>query len=238
MRRMSSSPAAADPAPGLGRVALAGASGLVGQTLARQLAADPGCRSLALLLRRPLPAVEALPRAQRVDWDGRAAPALPPLDSACCALGTTIAVAGSQAAFRAVDFDAVLAFARAARAAGATRFGVVSALGADAGSRVFYNRVKGEMETALAALGFASLVVARPSLLLGDRAPLGQPLRGGEAWAQRLAPWLGPLLPARWRPIGAEAVAAGLLSALRDGRPGSRIVESDELARRSATRPD
>ena len=105
---------------------------------------------------------------------------LAPVDEVYLALGTTIKVAGSQAAFRAVDLDANVAVARAARDAGARRLGLVSAKGADAGSRVFYSRVKGETEDAVAALGFDAVVIARPSLLVGDRESLGQPSRLGE----------------------------------------------------------
>jgi uncharacterized protein YbjT (DUF2867 family) len=213
---------------GLGRVAVAGASGLVGRALSRQLAADPGCTALRLLLRRAVPDLEGLPKTSVLAWP---AEVLPPLDTACCALGTTIAVAGSQAAFRAVDHDTVLAFARAAKTAGARRFGVISALGADPQSSVFYNRVKGEMEAAVRALGFATLVIARPSLLAGDRATLGQPSRFGERLALALSAPLRGLLPARVRPIAADDVAAGLLVALRTRPPGVHVVESAELAR-------
>ncbi|MBI5255124.1 MAG: NAD(P)H-binding protein [Burkholderiales bacterium] len=211
------------------RFVLAGASGLVGRALARQLAADPECQALNLLLRRPTPALEALPHARAIAWGGDDLPPLPEVDAALCALGTTLRSAGSQAAFRAVDFDAVLAYARAAQAAGARRFGVVSALGADARSPVFYNRIKGEMEQALAALGFAVLVIARPSLLLGDRSALGQPARLGEQLAQAAAPWLTWMTPRRLRPIKADTVARGMLVALAQARPGLRVVESDEL---------
>jgi uncharacterized protein YbjT (DUF2867 family) len=147
------------------------------------------------------------------------------------ALGTTIKVAGSQAAFRAVDFDLVVQVARAARSAGARRLAVVSALGADARSRVFYNRVKGEAEQALATLGYESLVIARPSLLLGDRAALGQTTRRGEVLAARL---LGPVLgwvPASVRPIAAGVVAKAMLMALDEARPGTRVLSSAELQR-------
>jgi uncharacterized protein YbjT (DUF2867 family) len=205
---------------------LAGASGLIGRELAR-LWAGPG--ALHLLLRRPLPGT-AHP-VHIVDFS--ALPDLrllaPDADEAFCCLGTTIAVAGSQAAFRAVDFDAVLAFARAARAAGVRRFAAVSALGADASSRSFYTRTKGEAEAALAALGFDSLVLARPSLLAGDRAALGQPARAGERLALALSAPLAPLIPLAWRPIAAERVARALLLALRQGQPGTRVVESAEL---------
>jgi uncharacterized protein YbjT (DUF2867 family) len=154
---------------------------------------------------------------------------LPPVDDVFIALGTTIAVAGSQAAFRAVDFDAVLAVARAARAAGATRIGVVSALGADASSKVFYNRVKGEMEQAIGQLGFETVVIARPSLLDGERERLAQPARPGEQWALRVMRPLKALLPRAWRPIRAEAVAEALIAAVQEGKPGLRVISSADM---------
>ena len=148
---------------------------------------------------------------------------------AFCCLGTTIKVAGSQAAFRAVDFDAVLHFARAAQRAGVRRFGVVSALGASASSASFYNRVKGEMEAELATLGFSSLVIARPSLLAGDRAPLGQPQRLGERLALAVAAPLATFIPLAWRPIEAATVARALLRAVAAGAPGVLVLESAAL---------
>jgi uncharacterized protein YbjT (DUF2867 family) len=203
---------------------LAGATGLIGQALARQWA-GPG--PLHLLVRRPVDPPSALCRVQVVDF--AALPALPAARDAYCALGTTIKVAGSQAAFRAVDFDAVVAFARAAKAAGVQRFGVISALGADARSRNFYGRVKGEAEAALADIGFGSLVIARPSLLLGDRAALGQPERRGELIGQAITRRIGGLIPAAWRPIEGAVVVRALVRALAEDRPGVRIVSSGEL---------
>jgi uncharacterized protein YbjT (DUF2867 family) len=204
---------------------LAGASGLVGRELARQW---PGPGRLHLLLRKPPPAVPAPGRAVLL-VDYQTLPALPASDEAFCCLGTTIAVAGSQAAFRAVDFDAVLAFARAARTAGVTCFGVVSALGASARSGNFYSRVKGEAEDAMQALGFRSLVIAQPSLLAGDRAALGQPVRSGERLALALTAPLRPLIPKAWRPIEAAVVARALLRAVREARPGVRVLSSAEM---------
>jgi uncharacterized protein YbjT (DUF2867 family) len=123
----------------------------------------------------------------------------------------------------------VIAFARAARTAGVRRFGVVSALGAAATSKTFYNRVKGETEAALATLGFDSLVIARPSLLLGQRSDLGQPERPGERLAEVITRPLGGLIPKAWRPIEAATVARALRKALAEGAPGVRFVESGEL---------
>ena len=211
---------------------LAGATGLVGHEITRQWE-GPG--TLHLLVRRPMPAPGPLQRVLVVDF--AALPALPAADAAVCTLGTTIAAAGSQAAFRAVDFDAVLAFARAARAAGARRLAVVSSLGANRRSGNFYSQVKGEMEFAVAALGFEGVVIVRPSLLTGDRQALGQPLRAGEKLSQLLAVPLSLLLPLGWRPIAASTVARALMRALAQAEPGARIFDSAMLQRLGAAGP-
>ena len=215
------------------RILVAGATGLVGRELLRQLLADENSTIHALLRRDA--ALPSGPRLHRHRVDFAALPNdLPAPATVLIALGTTIKVAGSQAAFRAVDFDAVLAVARAARAAGATRCAVVSALGADARSGVFYNRVKGAAEAALRELGFARLVIARPSLLVGDRASLGQPTRRGEIWGARIAHPLAPLIPLRWRPIAAARVARAMLRALAADGAAVQPLESDELQRLGA----
>jgi uncharacterized protein YbjT (DUF2867 family) len=203
---------------------LAGGTGLVGREIAAQW---PG--PLHLLVRREVPAPRAGARVQVVDF--AALPALPAAEIAFCALGTTIKAAGSQAAFRAVDLDAVLAFARACRAAGVTRFAAVSALGASARSASFYSRVKGEAEDALRGIGFEHLLIARPSLLLGDRAALGQPLRPGEHWGARVSGWLGALLPAGVRPIPAAHVARALVTTLPVAPRGVTVLDSAALQR-------
>ena len=154
---------------------------------------------------------------------------VPPADDMFIALGTTISVAGSQAAFRAVDLDAVLALARAARAAGVRRLGVVSAMGADAKSQVFYNRVKGEMELAVSALGFDTVVIARPTLLDGERDALGQPTRRGEQLALKVMRVLKPLIPRNYRAISDALVAKALVEAVLAGRPGVQILLSGQM---------
>lgn len=210
---------------------IAGASGLVGRALLEHLLASPGrSKGLHLLLRREIPGLPAAVKQHRVDFSALPE-SLPSPATAFICLGTTIRQAGSQEAFRAVDFEAVLAVARAARAAGAKRCAVVSALGANAQSSVFYNRVKGETERALAALSFERLVLARPSLLIGDRTALGQPERPGERWGLMLSKPLGGLIPARWRPIEATTVARAMLAALEADGPPVQILESDALQR-------
>jgi uncharacterized protein YbjT (DUF2867 family) len=199
----------------------------VGRAILQGLLADDTVAAVHTLGRRP-PGVQH-PKLTAHTVDFGALPALPPLDEAYLALGTTIRVAGSQSSFRAVDFEANLAVACAAQVAGARRLGVVSAMGADPQSRIFYNRVKGELEEALAGLGFDSLVIARPSLLVGDRESLGQPGRAGEKIGLLVSRWLKPLVPANYRAIEARRVAHALLAGVREGAKGKRVMLSGEL---------
>jgi uncharacterized protein YbjT (DUF2867 family) len=215
------------PSPRPLRTALvAGATGLVGREILRGLLADDSVAAVHALARRPFDVQHPKLTTHVVDF--AALPGLPSVDEAYLALGTTIKVAGSQSAFRAVDFDANLAVARAARQAGAKRLGLVSAMGADAKSSIFYNRVKGELEAALAQLGYDALVIARPSFLAGDREALGQPLRGGEKLALNLSRWLRPVIPANLRSIAARDVAAALLREVPAAQ-GHRVLLSGAM---------
>jgi uncharacterized protein YbjT (DUF2867 family) len=207
-------------------VAVAGASGLVGRAILQGLLADESVTAVHTLGRRELPLAHPKLTQHRVDF--KALPALPHVGEAFIALGTTIKVAGSQDAFRAIDFDAVLAVAKAVKAAGASRLGLVSAMGASLGSPIFYNRVKGETEAALSALGFETLVIARPSFLAGDREALGQPLRSGEKLALNISRWLAPLVPANYGSVSAACVARALLKTVPSAT-GRRILLSGEL---------
>ena len=209
---------------------LAGATGLVGRALLALLLASPRYRSVHVLLRHRPQEIGANEQLQirQVDFARLPAP-FPKADDVFIALGTTIKIAGSEAAFRQVDFDFVVNVARAARAAGATRLGVVSAIGADPTSRIFYNRVKGEMETAVLQIGYESAVIAQPSMLLGDRAALGQPPRSAELWAAKLAVPLGWIMPKGVRPISAQSVASALIAAVLDAKPGVRVLKSGAM---------
>lgn len=219
--------AAVAPAAGQVEVMVVGATGLVGREVLAALLADKRTRTVHTLGRKAPAARDPRLVAHTVDF--ARLPVLPRVDEVYIALGTTIKTAGSQAAFRAIDLDAVVAVARAARAAGATRLGVVSAMGADAGSGVFYNRTKGEMEQAVGGLGYATLVLARPSLLAGDRAALNQPARAGERVGLWLSRLLAPVIPANYLPIPARRVAASLVAAVRDGPAGQRVLLSGEM---------
>jgi uncharacterized protein YbjT (DUF2867 family) len=219
----------ADAERSIASVLVAGTTGLVGRVLISLLEINPAVTLVHALLRRAAVDVPHHPKLHLHLVDFHALPALPPVDAAFCGLGTTIKVAGSKAAFREVDFDYVVSVAKAAHAAGAKCFAVVSALGANAQSAVFYSRVKGEMETALANIGFECLVIVRPSLLIGDRSELGQPTRPGEWIAQRVLEPLAPVLPAAVRPIPATTVARAMIRAVRHAKPGVRVIESAAL---------
>jgi uncharacterized protein YbjT (DUF2867 family) len=203
---------------------VAGATGLVGQALVRQLATDPGWREVRALVRRPpRPELEA-PRVVTVQVDYTRLDPPPPwaaADQVFSALGTTMRQAGSETAFREVDFDYPLALARAALAQGTRHFLLVSAVGASPTSRIFYNRVKGEVEAAIGALGFRSVTIARPSLLLGDR----KERRPGE----QIGKVLGLFAPPRWKPVAAESVARALVDAAKRDLPGVRVLENPAL---------
>ena len=209
---------------------LAGATGLVGRELLRLIVASERYVSVHVLLRRTPPDIRVSERLKihQVDFE-RLPAAFPKVDDVFIALGTTIKIAGSEAAFRRVDFDFVVNVARTAQTAGATRLAVVSAIGADPTSRIFYNRVKGEMEIAVMQIGYESVVIAEPSLLLGDRAALGQPPRTSEVWAARLLAPLGWTMPKGVRPIPARAVASAMLAAVLDAKPGVRVLKSGAM---------
>jgi uncharacterized protein YbjT (DUF2867 family) len=207
-------------------IIIAGATGLVGWEILAGLLADPNVTAVHSLGRKA-PALQH-PKLTAHVLDFTALPALPRADEVYLALGTTIKDAGSQPAFRAVDFDANLAVAQAALAAGAKRVGLVSAMGANVNSRIFYNRVKGELEQALAQLPFEGLVIARPSLLLGNRQALGQRVRPGEARTAWIQKYLSFLIPANYKPIEAAAVARALLRAVPTAR-GKTVLLSGAM---------
>jgi uncharacterized protein YbjT (DUF2867 family) len=210
------------------RVLLLGASGLVGRHCLNLLLQDDGVAHVRVLVRRPLEDPAPTPKLEVVVGDFEQMSAHPEwfaVDEVFCALGTTIAVAGSQTAFRRVDFDYPLVAAQLARRQGARHYLLVSALGANAKSFVFYNRVKGELEDQLRALQFPALTIARPSMLMGERED--------RRWKEEAVKPLAWLWPAAYRPVEARQVALGLVASARHPQAGVTILSNRAL--RAAT---
>lgn len=204
------------------RALLVGATGLVGSMLLERLLDATLYNSVTVWARRPLALRGPGLKVETFDFERLAAHKVE-ADHVFCCLGTTMKQARSKQAFRRVDHDYPVALAQAAAKGGARRLLVVSALGANPASRVFYNRVKGEMEADVAAAGVPRTIFFRPSLLIGPR---NEP-RLGERIGQIAGRVLGPLL-GKYRPIEAELVAAAMLNAaIRRLRSG--VIESDQI---------
>jgi uncharacterized protein YbjT (DUF2867 family) len=206
-------------------VLLVGATGLVGRSVLQLAQSDARVAWVIAPTRRALPVhpklfnplvnFDHLP--EDADWWA--------VDAVICTLGTTIKVAGSQAAFYWVDHDLPLKVGELALRHGARAYALNSALGADTASRVFYSRTKGELERDLGALGFASLTFVRPGLIGGERLAA----RPAEQAAVRVSQWLRPVLPPRYRVVPAERIAHHLLASALAGAPGTHVLMSEQL---------
>ncbi|WP_455230165.1 oxidoreductase [Geopseudomonas aromaticivorans] len=199
-----------------------GASGLTGEHLLDRVLNEPTVQRVLAPSRRPLAAHSHLENPYG-DTREVLAKLTGPVDTAFCCLGTTRRQAGSESAFTAIDRDLVIACAQRARELGARHFLVLSALGADPQSRVFYSRIKGEMEEALKAQGWPQLTIARPSLLLGQRRE--------QRLIEQVAAPMARILLGKWRGIPVCLLARALWRLALEERSGVRIVESDELRR-------
>lgn len=207
------------------RLLLVGSTGLVGSHVLQLALADSGVSAVVAPTRRELPAYpkllaplvdfEHLPEAE--DW-WRA-------DAVICTLGTTMRSAGSEAAFRRVDYGYPLAVARLARQHGTPTYVLNSAMGADVASRFFYNRVKGELERDLAGVGFTSLTYVQPGLIGGPR----QEFRAGELALRSVLAVAGPWLPRRWRISRGDHIARALVTAALQPQPGIHTIHSADL---------
>ncbi|MFS2124452.1 oxidoreductase [Pseudomonas sp. Pseusp97] len=201
-------------------ILLAGATGLTGEHLLDRMLNEPTVKRVIA------PARRKLAEHPRLDNPvGPLAELIPhlvePVDTVFCCLGTTLKEAGSEEAFRSVDFDLPLALGERGLALGARHYIVVSALGADSKSSIFYSRTKGELEDALRQQGWQQLTIARPSLLLGQREEI--------RLAELLAAPFARILPGKLHGIEAIALARALWRLALETGKGTRIVESDEL---------
>lgn len=215
----------------MSQVLLTGATGLVGGHLLRILLNAPDIKSIAAPTRRPLTDISGVFNPHDPQLTDALAQVVDPVDIVFCCLGTTRREAGSKEAFVHADYTLVIDTALVGKKLGAQHMLVVSAMGANAHSPFFYNRVKGEMEEALIAQQWPRLTIARPSMLVGDR----EKKRAGETL---LAP-LFSLLPGNLKSIDARDVASALLAeALSPAQEGVRILSSSQLRERAARAGD
>jgi len=206
-------------------VLIIGASGQVGQAMLQLALQDSDILKVIAPSRRPLsphaklenPIVDFNKLPEDASWWK--------VDFALCALGTTLRQAKSKLGFYKVDHDYILATAKLTRQAGTPVFCLVSSLGANLSSRIFYLRVKGETERDISALGFDSLTIARPSLLIAG--PRSQRLL--EGLGLFIGKHMAALLPRRYRAVSTHQVAKALLNVGLSKQAGVHMIESEKL---------
>jgi uncharacterized protein YbjT (DUF2867 family) len=208
---------------------IAGSSGLVGSELLKLLSSSAYYSSVHLLVRKSTEPSSPEVIQHSVDFFDleKFNPGISCRDVYIC-LGTTHKKAGGRAGFYKVDHDIVMNVARWAKAHGAERLSIVSSIGADAGSRSFYLKTKGQVEEELQALGFRQLIILRPSLLLGNR----QEYRWAEALAAKIYPLFTFALQGRlkkYRAVQASKVAEAMFHLIKERQEGVRVMESDEI---------
>ena len=214
------------------RAVIAGASGLVGSHVLRLLLQDASCEHVTALVRRDLTLLDAKLTQRVVDFDRLGVDDVAGAHCIFCCLGTTAATAGSKDAQRQVDYAYPLALATVGLAAGAKHYLLVSSIGSNAQSKFFYTRLKGELERDLTRLGYNTVTIVRPGMVLGDRAGLKQDPRPTEQIAQRVAPLVDTLLRGQWRKyhsIPAETVAAAMVARSRSSARGGAVLEYADL---------
>ena len=207
---------------------IAGATGLVGNQLLQELIRGRHYHTITLLSRREVETNSKRVETLIVDFDDFTADDLPEADDVFCCLGTTIKEAGSKEAFREVDYHYPLKLARLSLKRGAQQYLLISAMGADKHSRIFYNQVKGEVEDAVAEEGFKTLHIFRPSVLLGER----DETRFGEKIAQVAMQGAAPLMVGnfkKYRPIEAYDLAKAMVHMAKKELEGNYVFESDKI---------
>lgn len=204
---------------------LAGSTGLIGNQLLQLLLQDVAYDKVIALSRKPLDLTH--PKLENIvlEVDQLKQHAYLKADDVFCCLGTTIKQAKTKEAFRKIDFDYPLELAKTLHANGAKQFLLVSALGSDKNSGIFYNRVKGEVEAAIAAVGFSTFHVFKPSLLIGPR----KEQRAGEDAAIIFYKIFGFLIPQKYKGIESIKVARAMLAMAKENKLGMHIHESDSL---------
>jgi uncharacterized protein YbjT (DUF2867 family) len=208
---------------------VAGSTGLVGSELLKLLLADPSYEKIHILVRKNPGINSSKLRVHKINFDQLSEfKSGDHFDHIFCTLGTTIKKAGTKENFRKVDFDYVFELGKKAKEWGSSKFLVVSSLGANAGSQIFYSRVKGEIEKALIGLDLPGLYIFRPSLLFGNRTES----RVEEKTAIVVYKILDPLFIGRlkrYRGIKARQVAEAMIRTATSNNDKLKIFESDEI---------
>ena len=208
---------------------IAGATGMVGASILKQLLDDNQYGKVIIVTRKPIDVRHPKLIQKQIDFDSIESLKLDsPIDDVFCALGTTIKTAGSQDAFYKVDYTYVVNLGKWCAANSVIRFMIVSAMGANEKSGIFYNHVKGEMEVAVSVLNIPQINIFRPSLLMGDR----KEKRGGEKMAQTIMGalgflFVGPLL--KYKGIQADDVAKAMIKSANADVKGFTVFESGAM---------
>lgn len=204
---------------------IAGATGLTGHELTRLLIEDTRYSKLILLLRTPIESKHEKIKQVIFNFE-QPNTAVLAADEIFCCLGTTIKHAGSKDAFFKVDYEYVSLIARIGFENAVKKFAVISAMGANKSSKIFYNRVKGKMEETVSQIGFKSCFIFRPSLLLGPR----NEFRLGEKVAKIFITLFSFAIPKKYKAVEAKQVAKAMISTMNSGNTGTRVIESGEIA--------
>lgn len=205
-------------------VLVIGATGLVGSECIRLLVEDPTCSRIVVVARSPRPASLI---SQKIEWNQcnfdelASRPDYFNVDQIICAMGTTVSKTPSRDEYRKIDYEYPLMAARLGRQHGARHFLIVTAVGANSRSPVFYNRLKGEVEDSLMKLDYPSLTIARPSVLIGDRKESRR--------SEKLAWKVGFLMPKKYKPVKVTSVARALVDAARLDLSGVRIIQNKDI---------
>jgi len=209
-------------------VALLGATGLTGSYLLELLLADPAFSTIKLLTRRPLEKTHTKLEIKLVDFSDKESVklALEGTDIIFCCIGTTMQkVKGDKTLYRSIDFDIPVHAARLGKETGCENFIHMSSIGADSTSKNFYLQLKGETEDALRAVGFRSLYIMRPSVLIGER----KEFRLAERISAVIMSPLSFLIPAKYRPIKSVNVAKAMLHSAKENKEGVFILENKAI---------
>lgn len=211
------------------RIAVIGSTGLIGKHFLKSLGPED-YESVTAITRRSIQGLENKTFIKQAIYDFSDLSMMRKdlkVDTLVCALGTTIKTAGSQEVFMQVDHDIPLEIAEIAKEEGCQQMILISSVGANADSSVFYSKVKGQLEAGLTELGFKSLYILRPSLLLGDR----DESRPGESMGKIFMAPLSRMIPWKYRPIHADTVAGAIHRTISNAQAGTHILEGEPLFR-------